>query len=185
MSCRAQSYNDALVFDAKGEIKSLDYRSKSGLPTPLLFFQDNGSLEKVYQQEAINDSTMFKTEMPIADIVRDDIGRLMSIKLKTQVPYSFVLNVSWENNFVKCFEYNLVYYTKYLRTFDDNGVVSDISLYIIFDNSDSWTYGGKIHCFDYMLDEKGNWIKRSAIIYDENGSEGDTYIEERIISYHK
>lgn len=184
LSSQAQSYNDVLAFDAKGEIISIDYRSKSGLPTPLLFFQNNGSLEKVYCQQAISDSTMFKTEMPIADIVRDDLDRLLSINFKPQAPNKFTLDLTWKNDVAKIFQYHLIYDTKYIRTLDENGLVSDLSLFVIFDGSNNnWSYGGKLHFSDYKFDKKGNWIKRTAVMIDENGKDGDSYLEERIISY--
>ncbi|MDE6265343.1 MAG: hypothetical protein K2M11_09405 [Paramuribaculum sp.] len=181
----AQTYNDARMFDAKGAISSIDYRTQAFLPTSILHFSEDGAISKILQQEALNDSVIIKTDMPIAEIVRNESNYPVAIKFKTMVPVEFVVKIKWHNDVAQEFQYKLIYDTKYVKVTNDEGVTTALKLYADMGKSDDLVYGGECQFHDYEYDSHGNWIQRTATIYDENGNEGESYTEERIITYYQ
>jgi len=178
-----QFYRDALLFDAKGNIESINYKSGSSLPTPAIIFGQNGAIHEIFQQQAINDTWAFSTPMPIDEIIRDNSDLPILIKFKTQQPHSFTLDVSWNNCVSTEFKYVLVYNTKFIKELDNNGLVIGLKLYAVLDDSDNWIYAGMSKFSNYSYDENGNWIKRTVTLFDENNVESNSYIEERCITY--
>lgn len=177
-------YTDALVFDADGDVRSIDYRSDASLPTALVYFGDDGLIEKIFQQEALDEAGMFRTEMPVDKIERDEYGRPVTIRFKTIIPDGLELTVNWMNGVATEFSYVLGCGTRYVRETDANGITESLRLYVRVDDSAEWQYCGKVVFSDYCYDEHNNWIRRNAVFHSENSDEYPwSYSEERIIEY--
>ncbi len=179
-----QPYHDALLFDAKGNIECINYRSGSSMPTPAVTFSQDGTIQEIVQQQAFNDTLVFSTPMPIENIIRDDSGHPKLIKFKTQMPHEFSLNIVWDNSAATEFKYLLVYNTKFIKELDSDGLTTGLKLYAVLDDTDNWVYGGKTKFSEYTYDENGNWIKRTVTLFDENNIETTSYTEQRQISYY-
>lgn len=178
-----QTYHDALLFDAKGNIESITYKSGSSLPTPAIIFGQDGAIHEIFQQQAVNDTLAFSTPMPIENIIRDNSNLPTLIKFKTQMPYDFSLNITWDNSVATEFRYMLVYNTKFVKQLGSNGLATGLKLYAILDDTENWNYAGMSKFSNYSYDDNGNWIKRTVTLLDENDIETNTYIEERQITY--
>ncbi len=179
-----QPYHDALLFDAKGNIESITYKSGSSLPTPAIIFSQEGAIHKIVQRQAFNDTLVFSTPMPIENIIRDEADHPTLIKFKTQMPHDFSLNITWNDSAATEFKYMLVYNTKYIKELDSDGLATGLKLYTVLDDTEIWSYGGMAKFSDYTYDENGNWIKRDVALLDENNIETTSYIEQRQITYY-
>ncbi len=177
-------YHDALVFDARGRISSIDYIPVSDLPTPLITFDETGAIAQIFQQQAFSDSLTIKLPLPISDIKREGVGCPVSINFKTLEPYNFSLNIDWTDGIATAFQYLLLLDTRYVKEYDGNGLTTKLKLFVYDPEKEGWIYGGETCYSDYSFDEQNNWITRKAKLFDENKNEIDSCTQKRIITYY-
>ncbi len=119
-----QTYNDALIFDAKGDVACIEYISQEDGNTSNMSinFNRDGSLENIVFSVETEDGFAFKQTQKIEEIQRDEFEQPIAITFKSFVLSKFVVNITWINNVAKEFQYNLVYNTKYVKEVGDDGL---------------------------------------------------------------